>query len=79
MCMYCAGSCIQLKPLCTCLSVTSAHPRTIVLVHGAWVVRSYVVLTKTRVARNERKVRMGFAVSGMSSPCPGSWMLALNT
>ena len=44
------------------------------VVHGAWVVRSYVLLTKTRVVGNERKVRMRFSVRGKSSPCPGSWV-----
>jgi len=46
MCMYCAGSCIQPKALCTLLHYFYSYHRTIVLVHGALVVRSYVLLTK---------------------------------
>jgi len=46
MCMYCAGFCMQLKALCTRLPILSVHPRTIVLVHGVSVVRSYVLLSQ---------------------------------
>ena len=73
MCMYCAGSCVQLKALCTCLSITSAHCRTIVLVRGTRVVRSFILPTKKSSGNYRGMVRMQFTVEGC---IPGvSWVL----
>lgn len=51
----------------------SLHPRTIVLVHGALVVRSYVLLTKKRVALSLWDGPDKIRHEGMSTKCPGSY------
>lgn len=79
MCMYCTGSCIQLEAFCTCLSNSSTHGRTIVLIHGAWVDRSYVFNQKKGSGRLREVYSLWDGPNeihheGTSPVCPGSWV-----